>query len=332
MIEVINLSKNYGDKRAVDNISFTINEGEIVGFLGPNGAGKSTTMNILTGYISASDGTAKIGGIDVLKDPIAAKKKIGYLPEQPPLYMDMTVNEYLNFIYDLKKVELPKDTHLDEICNQTGISHVRKRMIRNLSKGYKQRVGLAQAMVGNPEILILDEPTIGLDPIQIIEIRNVIKELGKKRTVILSSHILPEVQAVCERIIVISRGKIVADGTAEGLSHDITGDRKLVLRVAGERDKVLKVLKGLDGILEVTPVSQKEPESYDFIVESRAGVDIRKPMFRALHENSMPVLMLKSMDLTLEEIFLKLTIGETVELEGKNKKQADAERDGGENK
>ena len=191
MIEVTNLVKHYGDKKAVDGISFRIPEGQVVGFLGPNGAGKTTTMNIITGYISASAGVAKINGIDILEDPIAAKRHIGYLPEQPPLYMDMTVNEYLDFICDLKGVKKDRAKHIAGICELVGISHVYKRAVRNLSKGYKQRVGLAQALVGDPEVLILDEPTVGLDPIQIIEIRNLIKDLGKKRTVILSTHILP---------------------------------------------------------------------------------------------------------------------------------------------
>ena len=218
MIEVTNLVKHYGDKKAVDGISFSIHEGELVGFLGPNGAGKSTTMNVLTGYLSATSGSAKINGIDILENPIAAKRHIGYLPEQPPLYMDMAVNEYLDFICDLKGVKEHRKEHISEICELAGITNVYKRMIRNLSKGYKQRVGLAQALIGDPEVLILDEPTVGLDPIQIIEIRNVIKDLGKKRTVILSSHILPEVQAICERVLVINHGKIIANDTPANLS------------------------------------------------------------------------------------------------------------------
>lgn len=218
MIEVRNLTKSYSNgEKAVDNISFTVGEGEILGFLGPNGAGKSTTMNILTGYISSTDGSAVIGGVDVLEEPIVAKRKIGYLPEQPPLYPDMTVDEYLRFIHELKKSKLPKNTHLNEICELVKVNDVRGRLIRNLSKGYRQRVGLAGALVGNPPILILDEPTVGLDPKQIIEIRTLIKQLGRNHTVILSSHILPEVQAVCDKIVIINEGKIVADGDLEGL-------------------------------------------------------------------------------------------------------------------
>lgn len=245
MIEVQNLSKHYGDKKAVDNISFKAEDGEILGFLGPNGAGKSTTMNILTGYISCTEGKALIDGIDILEDPIKAKAKIGYLPELPPLYLDMTVKEYLNFIYDLKKCKLPRNSHLKDICSLVKIEHVYKRIIKNLSKGYKQRVGLAQALVGNPNVLILDEPTVGLDPKQIIEIRSLIKKLGKNHTVILSSHILSEVQAVCDKIIVINEGRIVADDTEDNLSKKLSADHKLSARIEGPKNEVLKLIKVL---------------------------------------------------------------------------------------
>ena len=228
MIEVINLTKRYGDKKAVDNISFKAEDGEVLGFLGPNGAGKSTTMNILTGYISCTDGKALIDGVDILEDPIKAKKQIGYLPELPPLYMDMTVKEYLYFVYDLKKCKLPKVSHLKDICGLVKIDHVYNRIIKNLSKGYRQRVGLAQALIGNPKVLILDEPTVGLDPKQIIEIRTLIRKLGKNHTVILSSHILSEVQAVCDKIIVINEGKVVANDTEEHLSQKLSGEHKPV--------------------------------------------------------------------------------------------------------
>lgn len=214
MIEVKNLTKNYGDKRAVDNISFTANDGEILGFLGPNGAGKSTTMNILTGYISSTSGSALINGVDILEDPIKAKSNIGYLPELPPLYLDMTVKSYLNFIFDLKKCKLPRKSHLTDICELCKITDVKERIIKHLSKGFKQRVGLAQALIGNPPVLILDEPTVGLDPKQMVEIRTLIKKLGKNHTVILSSHILSEIQAVCDRVVIINKGEIAADDTA----------------------------------------------------------------------------------------------------------------------
>lgn len=225
MIEVQNLTKRYGGHCAVNHISFTVEEGEILGFLGPNGAGKSTTMNILTGYLSASEGVVKINGHDVLEEPNEAKANIGYLPEQPPLYLDMTVREYLDFMYDLKKCALPRAQHIAEICRLMKITDVYGRLIKNLSKGYRQRVGFAQALIGNPPVLILDEPTVGLDPNQIIEIRSLIKSLGKHHTVILSSHILPEIEAVCDRIVVINKGTIVANDTAENLSKQYSSDR-----------------------------------------------------------------------------------------------------------
>ncbi len=307
MIEVSNLTKTYGKKRGIDRLSFTIGDGEIVGFLGPNGAGKSTTMNILTGYLSASSGAARIGGIDVLEDPVAAKKQIGYLPEQPPLYLDMTVEEYLDFIFDLKTVkDLNRKDHVMEICELVGLKDQYKRVIRNLSKGYKQRVGMAQALIGNPEVLILDEPTVGLDPKQIIEIRNVIKNLGKNRTIILSTHILQEVSAICERVLVINNGQIVADDKPENLSSMITGDRKLSVRVAGPQDMVRKILRGIEGVQFADVTVQAEKGSYDFLVEARPNVDIRKSMFMALAKAGYPILQLKSMDLSLEDIFLSL--------------------------
>lgn len=307
MIEVSGLTKTYGKKRGIDRISFKINEGEIVGFLGPNGAGKSTTMNVITGYLSANSGAARIGGIDVLEDPVRAKKHIGYLPEQPPLYLDMTVEEYLSFIYDLKCVkEVKRGEHIDEICRLVGLSDQMKRLIRNLSKGYKQRVGLAQALIGNPEVLILDEPTVGLDPKQIIEIRNVIKGLGKNRTIILSTHILQEVSAICERVLVINNGQLVADDKPENLSSMITGDRKLTVRVAGPRENVRRIIRSVEGVQFADVTVQAEKGSYDFLVEARPNVDIRKPMFAALAKAGYPILQLKSMDLSLEDIFVKL--------------------------
>lgn len=228
MIEVRNIVKKYGDKYAVNDISFAVNSGEIVGFLGPNGAGKSTTMNILTGYLSATSGTVKIDGHDILEEPTKAKRLIGFLPELPPLYMDMTVREYLDFVYDLKGCKFPRRPHIDEICELIKITDVYNRMIKNLSKGYKQRVGFAQALIGNPPVLILDEPTVGLDPRQIIEIRSLVKKLGKTHTVILSTHILQEVQSVCDRIIVINKGQLVADGDADTLTYKVAGNRKLI--------------------------------------------------------------------------------------------------------
>ena len=248
MIEVKDLTKRYGQHVAVDSVSFTVNEGEILGFLGPNGAGKSTTMNIITGYISATEGTVKINGYDILDQPEEAKKQIGYLPEFPPLYMDMTVQEYLDFVFSIKKVDpKQKKQQMDTILDVVKIGDVRKRLIKNLSKGYKQRVGLAQALVGAPSVLILDEPTVGLDPKQIIEIRTLIKELGKKHTIILSSHILPEVSAVCERVIIINKGKLVASDTPENLSRRLGDTSKMTLRVAAPEKQVIKVIKDVPG-------------------------------------------------------------------------------------
>lgn len=307
MIEVKNLTKRYGQKLAVDNVSFTVNKGEILGFLGPNGAGKSTTMNILTGYLSATEGSAKIGEFDILENPIEAKKAIGYLPEQPPLYLDMTVKEYLNFIYDLKSVKLPRDEHIAEVCEVVKISHVYKRMIKNLSKGYKQRVGLAQALIGNPQVLILDEPTVGLDPKQIIEIRNLIKTLGEKHTVILSSHILPEIQAVCDRVIVISQGRLVADDTTANLSESMSEDKRYSAIIEGPEQEVLKVLTSITGMKEVVPLGKRQEGVYEYTIEAIENVDVRREVFKRLAERNWPLLGLRSSELTLEDIFLRLT-------------------------
>ena len=247
MIKIENLVKQYGDIRAVDNISFEVNEGEIVGFLGPNGAGKSTTLNMLTGYLSSTSGKAMIDGIDILEQPLEAKKRIGFLPEQPPLYLDMTVEEYLNFIYDLKGCKLNRRKHLHEICEVVRINEVYKRIIRNLSKGYRQRVGIAQALVGNPKVIIFDEPTVGLDPKQIVEIRNLIRTLGRNHTVILSTHILPEVSAVCERIVVINKGKLIANEKTEEISRVVDGFRRLCVKIVGPQEEVLAALKNKEG-------------------------------------------------------------------------------------
>ena len=313
MIEVVNLTKRYGDKKAVNNISFKAEDGEILGFLGPNGAGKSTTMNILTGYISCTDGKALIDGIDILEDPVKAKKQIGYLPEIPPLYVDMTVKEYLSFIYDLKKCKLPKISHLKDICQLVKIEHVYNRMIKNLSKGYRQRVGLAQALVGNPKTLILDEPTVGLDPNQIIEIRTLIKKLGKNHTVILSSHILSEVQAVCDKIVVINDGKIVANDTEENLSMKLTGENKLSAKIEGESEKVLMMIKGIKGVISAECISEhKGVGTYN--IEAGEKTDIRKELFTRIAGHGWYLLELKTSELSLEDIFLRLTMGENIDL------------------
>ena len=311
MIEVKNLTKQYGSKTAVKNVSFSVGEGEILGFLGPNGAGKSTTMNILTGYISSTGGTASINGIDVLEDPIAAKKCIGYLPEKPPVYGDMTVKEYLNFVYSLKKSKIPRESHLAEICELVKITDVKNRLIRNLSKGYQQRVGFAQALVGNPGVLILDEPTVGLDPKQIIEIRTLIKKLGKHHTVILSSHILPEVQAVCDRIVVISNGSVVANDTTDALARNLSADHKLVVRAEGNGEDIKKLLSTIPGMERVHINREAEPGVWEFFLEAEQGKDIRREVSKKLSSRNYPILLMKSNELTLEEIFLKLTTGDT---------------------
>ena len=313
MIEVKNLSKSYGDKKAVDNISFKANDGEILGFLGPNGAGKSTTMNILTGYLSSTSGEAYINGKEILEDPIAAKKEIGYLPEFPPLYLDMTVKEYLYFVYELKGCKLPRNTHLKEICELVKIDNVYNRIIKNLSKGYKQRVGLAQALVGNPNVLILDEPTVGLDPKQIIEIRTLIRKLGKNHTVILSSHILTEVQAVCDRIVVINQGKIVADDTADNLSNTLTADHKLIARIDGPREEVIKVVSAIPGVVTVLADMQREKGVWEYTIEAVEGTDIRRELNRRLMARNWYIMGLRSSELSLEDIFLRLTMGESVD-------------------
>ncbi len=307
MIEVQNLTKRYGSHLAVDRISFRVEEGEILGFLGPNGAGKSTTMNILTGYLSASEGTVKINGYDILEEPQKAKASIGYLPEHPPLYLDMTVREYLNFMYDLKKCTLPREPHIAEICRIMKITDVYGRLIKNLSKGYRQRVGFAQALIGNPPVLILDEPTVGLDPNQIIEIRSLIKSLGKHHTVILSSHILPEIQAVCDRIVIISGGKIVADDTAANLSAQYSDDRSLSLRVAGPEAEVKALLQKIPGVERVTSLGEKEKGTVDFAVYPKSDTDVRREIFTRLADRGWALFGMTSMQMTLEDIFITLT-------------------------
>ena len=308
MIQIQNLVKRFGSKYAVDDISFGIDEGEIVGFLGPNGAGKSTTMNIITGYMSSTSGTVSIGGIDILENPTEAKRFIGYLPEQPPLYLDMTVREYLNFVYELKGCKLNRKKHLAEICEVVKITDDfnKNRLIKNLSKGYKQRVGIAQALVGNPRVIILDEPTVGLDPKEIIEIRNLIRTLGETHTVILSTHILPEVQAVCDRILIINAGKIVADEKTENISKMIEGNRRLNARICGSQREVLRVLRGINEITTAEVFGEREGDSFVYSIESTAGVDIRKPLFYALARNNMPLIGLEQQGTNLEDIFISL--------------------------
>ncbi len=314
MIEIQNLTKTYGKIKAVDDISFTVEKGEILGFLGPNGAGKSTTMNILTGFISSTSGAIKVAGKDVLENPVEVKKHIGYLPEQPPLYMDMTVNEYLDFCADLKNVPL-KDwkSQKKDIMELVKITHVSHRLIKNLSKGYKQRVGLAQALVGTPEVLILDEPTVGLDPKQIIEIRNLIKALGKNHTIILSSHILPEVSAVCDRVVIINKGKIAAIDTPDNLSKALADFSRFTITVAGPENKVKDIISQIYGVKYMETNTKLKDDEYSYVVEADKDIDVRKPIFNQLAQNGFPILELRSLSLSLEDIFLQLTTNEVKE-------------------
>ncbi len=306
MIKVEHLVKNYGANCAVDDISFEVKKGEIVGLLGPNGAGKSTTMNILTGYLSATSGSASIAGFNVLDNPLEAKKHIGYLPEQPPLYLDMTVEEYLIFSYNLKGCTLNRDKHLAEICEVVKISDVYKRVIKHLSKGYRQRVGIAQALIGSPELIIFDEPTVGLDPKQIIEVRNLIRTLGRDHTVILSTHILQEVQAVCDRIIIINKGKIVADEQTENITRAVEANRRFKLKICGPQKEVLAMLKAKPGIIHAEALPQRDGDAYSYTVESEVGVDIRKSLFYTLAERNWPLVGMEALGMSLEDIFITI--------------------------
>ena len=307
MIEVKNLTKRYGDLKAVDDISFSVDSGEVLGFLGPNGAGKTTTMNIITGYISSTSGTVTVDGSEILEEPKKTKAKIGYLPEIPPLYPDMTVRKYLEFMFDLKKVKLPKKEHVDEVMRLVGLSEMGGRIIKNLSKGYRQRVGFAQALIGNPPVLILDEPTVGLDPKQIIEFRKLIRSLGKKHTVIFSSHVLSEVSATCDRVIVISNGKIVADGKTDELSQSLSGKKKLLLTVASESSAVVDELKIIPGVTKVEKIRSFAGGLVKYSVSYSKDEDIRKDVFSAMVRLDAPIMEMQSGDETLEDMFLKLT-------------------------
>ena len=307
MIEVKNLTKRYGDLKAVDDISFSVDSGEVLGFLGPNGAGKSTTMNIITGYISSTSGTVTVDGSEILEEPKKTKAKIGYLPEIPPLYPDMTVRKYLEFMFDLKKVKLPKKEHVDEVMRLVGLSDMSGRIIKNLSKGYRQRVGFAQALIGNPPVLILDEPTVGLDPKQIIEFRKLIRSLGKKHTVIFSSHVLSEVSATCDRVIVISNGKIVADGKTDELSQSLSGKKKLMITVASESSAVVDELKKIPGVTKVEKVRSFAGGLVKYSVSYSKDEDIRRDVFSAMVRLDAPIMEMQSGDETLEDMFLKLT-------------------------
>ena len=311
MIEVNNLVKRYGDHTAVDHLSFKIEKGKIYGFLGPNGAGKSTTMNMITGYIASTEGTVRIDGHDILEEPEAAKKCIGYLPEIPPLYFDMTVLEYMKFVADLKKI--PKDkkaTMIEEVMDMVKISDMRNRLIKNLSKGYRQRVGLAEAIMGYPEVIILDEPTVGLDPKQIIEIRTLIKDLKKKHTVILSSHILSEVSAVCDYVLIISHGKLVASDTPENLGKLAEGSNTLEMLIKGEKSQIKQALESIEGVNSVTIEKDEKQNLWSAKVSTEENNDIREKAFYKMSDINSPIYEMKSKKVSLEEIFLELTASE----------------------
>ncbi len=306
MIKAEHLVKRYGSNYALNDISFEIGEGEIVGLLGPNGAGKSTAMNILTGYLSTTSGAAYINGINILEDPIGAKKLIGFLPEQPPVYPEMTVMEYLDFVYQLKGCELDKDKHLSEILSSVRLIDVKNRLIKNLSKGYKQRVGIAQALVGDPKVVIFDEPTVGLDPKQILEVRNLIRTLARKHTVILSTHILAEVQAVCERVIIINKGKIIANEKTEELTKTIEDGYHYRIKICGPQAEVESALGKIRGVKSVTATGEREADSYAFLVESEKGIDARKPIFNLCAQRNWPIIGMMPVGTDLESIFIRL--------------------------
>ena len=306
MIKVENLVKRYGANYALNDISFEIGEGEIVGLLGPNGAGKSTTMNILTGYLSTTSGAAYVGGVNILENPIEAKKNIGFLPEQPPVYGDMTVLEYLNFVYELKGAQMDRDSHIKGILETVKLNDVKGRLIRNLSKGYKQRVGIAGALIGDPKVIIFDEPTVGLDPKQILEVRNLLRSLGRNHTVILSTHILAEVQAVCERVIIINKGKIIADERTEDITKTIEDGYRYEIKICGPVREVENAISKLNGVKSVVSTGERDLDSYAFIVESERGIDVRKSLFQLCASRSWAILGLTPTGTDLESVFIRL--------------------------
>ena len=307
MIQVEHLTKRYGSHLAVDDISFEVEEGIVYGLLGPNGAGKSTTMNILTGYLSATSGTVSIDGHDILEEASAAKACVGYLPEQPPLYVDMTPREYLMFVAELKKVKrADRAAQVEQAMDRTGLAEMEHRLIKNLSKGYRQRVGLAAALLGSPKVIILDEPTVGLDPAQVIEIRSLIKELGKDHTVILSSHILNEVSTLCDKVLIIAKGKLVAQGTPEELAQRLTAGSSLNITALGEADAVMNALLTVPGVSEVQITGQQNGET-SATVQVPQGEDLRAAVSAALAAAGCPVLGLTTASMSLEDVFLQLT-------------------------
>ncbi len=306
MVKIRNLVKRYGTNYALNDVSFEIGEGEIVGLLGPNGAGKSTAMNILTGYLSSTSGSVTVNGIDMLENPTEAKKHIGFLPEQPPLYPEMTVMEYLNFVYELKGCTLSRREHLDEIISVVKLSEVKGRLIKNLSKGNKQRVGIAQALIGDPKVVVFDEPTVGLDPKQIIAVRNLLRTLAKKHTVILSTHILAEVQAVCERVIIINKGSLVADARTDEIVKTIEDGYRYKVKICAPQREALACLKDVKGVVSVEALPERDGEANVFVIESARGVDVRRPVFRLCSSRGWDMIGLEAVGTDLESVFIRL--------------------------
>ena len=307
MIEVKNVTKKYGKVVAVDNISFTIKDGEIIGLLGPNGAGKSTTMNMITGFIEPTEGTIVIDGFDIEKKPRKAKKEIGYMPEGVPIYTDMTVKEFVTYMAEIKKVDRKtRKEQVEKIIEETGLKDVEKKLTRNLSRGYKQRVSMAGALVGEPKILILDEPTVGLDPKQITEIRNLIKSLGKTHTIILSSHILSEVSQICQKVIIINKGKIIAVDTPENLENKVTNKNDIYVTVEDTESKIEKVAKNIKEITKIEFIKENDDKTKQYLIESTNDTDLRKILFQEFAKENITIFEMKKADATLEDAFMKL--------------------------
>lgn len=307
MIQVENITKRYGNFTAVDGISFDIDEGEIVGFLGPNGAGKSTTMNMITGFIEPSDGRIIVDGYDISKKPKKAKRQIGYMPEGVPLYSDLTVKEFVAYMADLKGCEKKtKKEEIKKVLEETGLTEVQNKLTKNLSRGYKQRVSMAGALVGNPKVIILDEPTVGLDPKQVTEIRTLIKNLGKKHTVILSSHILSEVSQICHRVIIINKGKIVAIDTPENLENKVAQNNVVYVTVEDPENKMDSIKEKLNNIKDIQFVVENEDKTKKYIIKGERDIDLRKEIFETLAKEGITIFEMKKADATLEDAFMKL--------------------------
>ena len=335
MIQVENITKKYGNFVAVNNINFEIEEGEIIGFLGPNGAGKSTTMNMITGFIEPTSGKIVIDGYDISKKPKKAKKQIGYMPEGVPLYSDLTVKEFVTYMAEIKKVnKKEKKEMVKKALEETGLLEVQNKLNKNLSRGYKQRVSMAGALVGNPKLIILDEPTVGLDPKQVTEIRTLIKELGKKHTVILSSHILSEVSQICNRVIIINKGQIVAIDTPENLEKKVIKDNSIYITVEDPEGKMKDIKNKLENIQEVKLISENEDNTKKYIITAEKDVDLRKNLFEVLAKEQITIFEMKKADATLEDAFIEIIKDNETDIKDENKKKNEnkAENEEGGNK